>query len=1824
MQVFLPGRHWKIFTISFALFLVQVFVLTTRLHAQGYVHASGVYAATGVAGVRGLIADNGYSYLLHTSGNDFTVTAGPVPGFANSILTKLDEDGNIIWSRHLPFGSTASTYSEMVLENGILYLLGYTAAADVPVTDGSLAGGGGSDILFAKIDAASGSILHNSYHGGNGAESSGLALAVENSNVYITYTTQSSDIVTSTGTSYTSGYDHVIEKLGPAGNTLYRTYSGRASAAAANTEAVSLAVENGQAWLAMLVSATHDFSTTDGSGFVGDHDLGIVRLNTSGNIVFSTIYGGTGQESTPTIQAKNGELFLTAYSTSINFPVTDGSAKGSQNKDHIVLKFNNNNARAFSRYLAGVGVGSDVPQLVVADNAVYLLVSTHSSTPTVITTDGTSGGSYLMKLNAATGSTQFSTAFGGTRAFANATGSHLKVENGSVYTSTPALNAGTTVTTDGSVRRSNMGTFLTKHGVSGELQYASWLTGGVGSAGGFMDVSNGRIHYAGATTGTTWPVTRPTEGTASSADVVWGTVALCPPMPTINTVAPLTQTICREGIPTSLSGNKVAYTSDNMPTLFINGVSTPQNEIRARYQWQRADNPAGPWTNITGTGTQQDYTPPAGSSDQYYRRLVLAPVGCTPELISTSEVAAVLVSEDNSPAVTAGIFNTCVGTAVDISASVAGGTAPFTYAWDNGIVSATENATVTPTANSVYTITVTDNNGCQQVGQVIVNAYAADAGPATASVCAGAPVRIGTAPPAGLAGVTYSWSPATGLDDPTLAQPMASPASTTTYTLSMTVPVSGGGTCTTTDDITVDVVEAPTGDFGGADKTICKGGTTTLGEAAQTGFSYTWVPGNYLSSTTAATVTFNAGSEFPAPNSFSYTVNAAKDGCTFSEPVTVSVIQANAGKDYCGPRTVGVTDPTPGVSGKTFLWEVVSGPGIIVGATNTAQTTVSASVGGSTVYRLTVSHNGVSCTDEVTVPECSSGSGGCPDPEIRVVSDYTCPSAALAPVTLTAHPSNLSAAEWTYSWSSSTGTGISSTTGTSITLTDNVEKDITLTITHKDNPLISCSETIHVNDPAWSYPVFSAPDQAICPGQTVSIGLPAVPGYSYNWKNVNDGDENLSNPSVSPIFTTNYPVVVTDDVSGCAFQDTIQVKVQAVVNDPGPDWEVCSNSIVKLGSPALPGYTYSWTPISASYQDGTDHASAEPKVLIATTQDFTLTATDTETGCTEVATVHITVDASSTLPAMNDVTICRGENTVIGNPEWSGATYSWSPATHLSSATIAQPVASPDVTTTYTLVATLYDAFGSPTCTKTGTVTVTVNAPEIALDDAVVCPSGDLYDLGEDVTVTGATSYQWSPAILLNNSNTLNATLKANPNMPTTFMLTAADANGCSASASKTVSPTNPPPIAGSSGVVCLGSSTTLGDYSNSGALSWAWTVEPDEGLTGTLSSYTDPAPVFTPAPADVGKTFTFTLTQDIGGCTNSATVKITVRGFELNNIPVQTVCSNASAMIGVAPVSGISYQWTPATGLSNPTAATTMVNNITATSVYTLTATDASGCVSETDAVVGVNPTSAPDIHIPDVVVMVGSEGIPFAPEIDPGSGNYSYSWTPTTTVDNPYTANAKAIPGGIGITVYNLNVVDDNGCTSSAPARLTVVSYAALPVKLNSYSVKAEGCGVQLNWDVGSAESFSRFVIERSADGIRFNEEATIYYNPYQKGYRYEDPMTGNGKWSYRLKMIDIDGQFEYSSVKSASVSCENRAATLSVYPNPANSEVYLKSNKAIRIVILYSVTGHVAQTYRIGNEKPATVNIRLRNDLTKGMYILQIVHHDGTTTHSKIIKR
>ncbi len=469
--------------------LLTSFVSIPRLHAQAYIERSELIAASGTESTHGLVVDAGFSYILGTAtSNDYPITLGGTPtGSANKgVLTKLDPTGIIVWSRYLPFNAVATTdqinYTEMVLDNGILYLMGQTTATSIPTTDGSAAHGS-TEIIFTTVNASTGAVLYNGYLGGSGADRDGLDLKVDNGNAYIAYTTSSPNIPVTTGPAYTAGFDIVIQKINASGITSYSTYIGQVTTNASSITPISLRVENEVAYLACRISPTHNFITTDGTLPNAGTDFGIVRLNASGNKNFATVIGGANAENFPELLVHNGEMYLAGQTSSTNYPVTDGSAKA-PGFTYVLTKWNSNGQIVYSGYRGGVtsGIGaSSEPRLRWKNGALYMAFASPVGNVTITPTDGSTGGVALLKIDPATGTQQFATRFGQLKAGDSSAYVNIAIDDNGIYSVSP-IQGGTgtptgAFTTDGSQwsPTTRTGTFVTKHSLDGKLLYASFL-----------------------------------------------------------------------------------------------------------------------------------------------------------------------------------------------------------------------------------------------------------------------------------------------------------------------------------------------------------------------------------------------------------------------------------------------------------------------------------------------------------------------------------------------------------------------------------------------------------------------------------------------------------------------------------------------------------------------------------------------------------------------------------------------------------------------------------------------------------------------------------------------------------------------------------------------------------------------------------------------------------------------------------------------------------------------------------------------------------------------------------------------------------------------------------------------------------------------------------------------------------------------------------------------------------------------------------------------------------------------------------------------------
>jgi gliding motility-associated-like protein len=478
-----------------------------------------------------------------------------------------------------------------------------------------------------------------------------------------------------------------------------------------------------------------------------------------------------------------------------------------------------------------------------------------------------------------------------------------------------------------------------------------------------------------------------------------------------------------------------------------------------------------------------------------------------------------------------------------------------------------------------------------------------------------------------------------------------------------------------------------------------------------------------------------------------------------------------------------------------------------------------------------------------------------------------------------------------------------------------------------------------------------------------------------------------------------YTITFQQTGGFCPPNDTYVLTVNPLpLVDAGLPQAICPGGSVTLnGSGAS---TYTWD------NGVTNGVSFNP---ISTTL-YTVTGTSAA-GCQSTDNVLVTVNPLPNVNAGLDASICNGGNS---NLNASGAnTYSWTPSASLSNALISNPVATPVVTTVYTVTGT--DING---CINTDVVSITVNSvPSLTagMDDQIC--------LGDNtgLNASGAVSYSWSPAAGL--SSTIVQNPSAAPVITTTYTVTGTDANGCVGSDQVEIV-VNPLPIvnAGPDQIICAGANAIL---TASGANTYSWT----NGVVNGVSFIVNATNLYT---------VTGTTTA---GCIDSDNATITV---EMN--PVPTFIAND--LIGCDPLTvtftntsgGTNCIWTFGDG-TIVNGCGPIIHTFQGVGCYdvALETESANGCSGETTIsdyicvtpfpIASFNPT-------PSVV----SELNPVSEMVNTTIGATNYSWSFSDgTISNEFGPfhTFPAIPGS-----YEIQLIANTpfGCADTASAILVV----------------------------------------------------------------------------------------------------------------------------------------------------------------------------------------
>ena len=178
-----------------------------------------------------------------------------------------------------------------------------------------------------------------------------------------------------------------------------------------------------------------------------------------------------------------------------------------------------------------------------------------------------------------------------------------------------------------------------------------------------------------------------------------------------------------------------------------------------------------------------------------------------------------------------------------------------------------------------------------------------------------------------------------------------------------------------------------------------------------------------------------------------------------------------------------------------------------------------------------------------------------------------------------------------------------------------------------------------------------------------------------------------------------------------------------------------------------------------------------------------------------------------------------------------------------------------------------------------------------------------------------------------------------------------------------------------------------------------------------------------------------------------------------------------------------------------------------------------------------------------------------------------------------------------------------------------------AVLPVSLQSFTANKGENNVNLNWNSSNEVNLLSYIVERSFDNKTFETIQSVKATR-SNSYNAIDAKPMNGINYYRLKMIDNNGKFSYSSVQSVYFSIKGSVG-FSFYPNPAKDNINVAletiASKTASIELIDNL-GRTVKSITITNQNSnSNISINTAN-MNKGVYFL--VLKDGAFTKSRTV--
>jgi gliding motility-associated-like protein len=717
---------------------------------------------------------------------------------------------------------------------------------------------------------------------------------------------------------------------------------------------------------------------------------------------------------------------------------------------------------------------------------------------------------------------------------------------------------------------------------------------------------------------------------------------------------------------------------------------------------------------------------------------------------------------------------------------------------------------------------------------------------------------------------------------------------------------------------------------------------------------------------------------------------------SFVSPVPTSTLEATPSTICDGGSTWLVADVSNGTAPYTFTWST----GDVHNSSNPVDS-LQVSPAASSSYTVTVTDNTAPTplnqvlTVNIAVDSPVLSAAG----QTNVLCFGLSTGAASVSVTGGTGP-------YSFTWSHNAGLNSSSASGLAsgvytVTVSDQLScpDTYTFTITQPENAL------------AATFVPGSVTNVSCYGGSTGSATVTPSGGsgsVNYAWSH----NGSLNSPSASGLSNGTYTVTVTDaHLCTATATATVSQPLQGLsASIPPASIEVVDCYGESTGSLQVTvvggttAYSYSW-----SHNGSLNNATATG----LSAGNYTVTVTDANL-CTATVSATVTQPAAALsaviLPGSVTQVLCYNENTGAATVTPSGGTgsytYTWSHNPGLNAPTASSLAAG-------TFSVTVSDANG---CTTAANITISEPAAALAALPSVVSSSCGNPDGSVSFSVSGGTSpyqYTW-----LNYTDSISSSMQ---NLPAgAYHVTVTDQNGCTLSASATISDLGGPVVSLDTAVNILCHGLNTGEIQTE-----------ISGGTGTLTllwsnGHTDPA-----INGLTAGTYTLSVT-DINNCLATLSYEITEPDTLVAGLsPVPVSCNGLSdGAIFLTPMGGnAGYQYAWSSGNSS--------QNITdiPSGWYNVTVTDQNNCIF-TDSIEVVQPdTLVVTQSLTDVTCAGDTDGNANI-TVSGGVATYSFAWS-----SGQVTEDIASLSGG----AYYFTVTDANNCIYSD----SLVIAEALPLE-------------------------------------------------------------------------------------------------------------------------------------------------------------------------------